>query len=176
MPKAKSLQPKAGNLLPGGNLLPKVSARVAALKMLARRELSEAQVRQRLARRGYDESSIEIAVERLKADGAIDDARVAGAIARTETTVKRRGRLRVAQQLARAGIATSTARAAIAETFETMDDNDLLQRALRRRLKDDRPIADDREFRRLYRFLVGQGFDADRIIAALEARRGARKP
>ena len=79
-----------------------------ALKMLARRELSEAQVRQRLARRGHDPESIDAAVARLKGERAIDDARVAEAIARTETAAKRRGRLRVSRlrgygRLARGG-------------------------------------------------------------------------
>ena len=65
------------------------------LKMLARRELSEAQVRARLARKQYDADAIDEAVARLRDERAIDDARVAEAIARTETSVRRRGKLRV---------------------------------------------------------------------------------
>ena len=76
---------------------------LAALKLLARRELSEAQVRQRLARRGHDPDAIEEAVARLKEERAIDDARVAEAIARTETSVKRRGIVRVRRQIENAG-------------------------------------------------------------------------
>jgi SOS response regulatory protein OraA/RecX len=34
-----------------------------------------------------------------------------------------------------------------------------------------RRLDDDREMARLYRYLVGQGFDADRAMAALRARR-----
>jgi len=171
MPKAQSLKPKAGNLVPNGNQVPGDSARVAALRMLARRELSEAQIRQRLQRRGHPLDEIESAIDRLKSERAIDDARVAGAIARTETSLKRRGRLRVAQELARAGIARSTARTAIDETFDDLDDDALLQQALNRRLKNDRPIEDDREFQRLYRYLLNQGFDADRVMHVLQARR-----
>jgi len=142
--------------------------------MLARRELSEAQIRQRLQRRGHALDEIEAAIERLKSEHAIDDARVAGAIARTERSLKRRGRLRVAQELARAGIARSTARAAIDQTFGDLDDDALLQQALNRRLKNDRRIEDDREFQRLYRYLVGQGFESDKILNALTARRRTR--
>jgi regulatory protein len=143
--------------------------------MLARRELSESQIRQRLVRRGHETADIEEAIVRLKNDRAIDDARVAGAIARTETSVRRRGRLRVALQLARAGIAQSTARAAITETFDGLDDDALLQQALNRRLKNERPIADQREFQRLYRHLIAQGFESDKIVEALTARRRARE-
>src|SRR5262245_29300797 len=112
MPKAQSRKPKAGNDVPNGKFLPTVSARIAALKMLARRELSEAQVRQRLAHRGYDESEIETAVERLKADRSIDDTRVASAIARSQVSIKRRGKRRVVKQIQQAGISSAAARQA----------------------------------------------------------------
>ena len=69
------------------------------LKMLARGELSEIQVRQRLARRGHDPETIDGAVTRLKDDRAIDDTRVAETIVRTQTTVKHRGKMRVLRQL-----------------------------------------------------------------------------
>jgi regulatory protein len=175
MAKVQGLRSKVGKRLPFGNRLPTDSARVAALKMLARRELSESQIRQRLVRRGHETADIEEAIVRLKTDRAIDDARVAGAIARTETSVKRHGRLRVAQQMARAGIAQSTARTAITETFDGLDDDALLQQALNRRLKNERPIADQREFQRLYRYLIAQGFESDKILEALTARRRSRE-
>jgi regulatory protein len=171
MPKAQSLKPKAGKRLPSGKFVPTVSARTAALRMLARRELSESQVRQRLARRGYEESEIDSAIERLKIDRAIDDARVAGAIARTEVSIKRRGRRRVVQEIQQAGISRSAARQAVDQTFDEIDEEQLLGAALNRRLKGDRVIADDREFQRLFHYLVRQGFDADDVFKALSARR-----
>jgi len=175
MAKDEGRRSKAGNELPvrvaGGKFVPTVSARVAALRMLARRELSESQIRQRLARRGYDEAEIETAVERLKADRSIDDVRVASAIARTEVSVKRRGKRRVVQQIQQADISRSEARQAVTETFEEIDETALLAAALDRRLKGKRAIADDREFQRLFRYLVGQGFDADDVFSALSARR-----
>ena len=140
-----------------------------ALKMLARRELSEAQVRQRLARRGHDEDAIDAAVARLKEERALDDARAAEAIARNETTIKRRGKLRVARQIEHAGIAKSTARRALDEVFADLDADALLEAALARRLRVS-SIRDDKEFQRLYRYLIGQGFEADHVMRALTAR------
>jgi hypothetical protein len=32
-------------------------------------------------------------------------------------------------------------------------------------------IADDREFNRLYRYLIGQGFEPDRVLALLRKRK-----
>jgi regulatory protein len=161
MPEASSPKTEASAL----------SAYVAALKMLARRELSEAQVRQRLLRKGYAEDDIDAAVHRLKAERAIDDSRVAEAIARTETAVKRRGKLRVKRQIESAGIAPAVAREALDAIFEGTDADALLQAALGRRLRGDRLIEDDREFQRLYRYLAAQGFESDRILKALRARR-----
>lgn len=164
-PEARSLRPKAG-------AMPARSAYVAALQMLARREFSEAQVRQRLKRKGHDEDAIDEAVARLRKERAIDDARVAEAIARTETAVKRRGRHRVRRQIEAAGIAGPTARRAVDETFDSIDEDALLEASLAKRLRGGSRIANDAEFSRLYRYLVGQGFEPDRVLSALKGHKG----
>jgi regulatory protein len=145
-------------------------AYVAALKLLARRELSEVQVRQRLARRGHDEDAIDDAVARLRQERAIDDDRVAAAIARTQTTIRRHGRLRVRREIERAGISAAAARRATDEVFGGLDADALLEASLTRRLRG-RSIADDAELRRLYRYLVGQGFETEQVMTALKRRR-----
>jgi regulatory protein len=147
------------------------SAYHEALRMLARRELSESQIRQRLTRHGHDADAIEEAVTRLRNERAIDDARVAEAIARTETSVGRRGRLRVRLKIERAGIAAATAKSAVDEAFDTIDDDALMEASIDKRLHGRQTIADDREFQRMYRYLVGQGFEPDRIMTALTARK-----
>jgi regulatory protein len=148
-----------------------VSAYIDGLKMLARRELSESQIRQRLARKGHSESDIDEAVERLRGERAIDDARVAEAIARTETSIRRRGKLRVRMQIQRAGIDKDIARHAVDEVFSGIDDDELIEASLRKRLRGRDTIADDREFQRLYRYLIGQGFESDRVMRTLSSRR-----
>lgn len=145
---------------------------IDGLKMLGRRELSEAQVRQRLARKGHAEEDVEAAIQRLKTERALDDARVADAIARTEITIKRHGRMRVRRQIESAGIAPALVKQAVDQAFGEVDDEALLQAALGRRLRGDRSIADQREFQRLYRYLTAQGFESDRILKALSARQG----
>jgi regulatory protein len=166
MPKTDSRKPPASP--------PTASAYVTALSILARRELSERQMRERLARRGFGVDDVHAAIDRLKSERALDDARVAGAIARTQTAIKRRGRIRVRQAIEQAGISRDIAQQALDETFADVDDDALLETALGRRLKEDRLIANDREFQRLYRYLVGQGFESDRVLRALSARRGRR--
>ena len=140
---------------------------LTALKMLARRELSEAQLRQRLTRRQHDPEAIDAALARLKTDRSLDDERVAGAIARSETGLKKRGRYRVTRQIEAAGISASVARRVVDETFAAIDADKLLRDALDRRLRGRSAIADGKEFQRLYRYLVAQGFEPDRVMELL---------
>jgi len=142
--------------------------------MLARRELSEAQVRQRLARREHDADLIDAAVARLKDERAIDDTRVAEAIARSETSLRKRGQRRVKRRIESAGINPSIAKRAVDETFRGIDSDALLEAALAKRLRPGVAIADDRQFNRLYRYLVGQGFEPDRVLARLKQKRHDR--
>jgi regulatory protein len=139
-----------------------------ALKMLARRELSAAQVRQRLARRDHDEESIDAAIARLIDERAIDDVRVAEAIARSEASFRKRGRLRVVRKIESVGISPAIARRAVDEVFGGIDDDELLEAALAKRLRRGATIASEREFSRLYRFLVGQGFEPQRVLERLK--------
>lgn len=142
-----------------------------ALKLLTRRELSEAQLRQRLIRRKYDTDAVDAAIERLREERALDDVRVAEAIARSQTALRRRGKLRVRLEIERAGIAAATARRVVDEVFADLDADALLDAALAKRLRPGHDIRDDRMFNRLYRYLVGQGFDPDRVMAVLRTRR-----
>jgi regulatory protein len=146
-------------------------AYIDGLKLLARRELSEAQVRQRLARKGHEPDAIDDAIQRLRDERALDDERAAGAIARTQTSLKGRGRARVRREIERAGIARPLADRAVDAAFEGQDDDALLEEALRKRLRGRSTIADERETGRLYRYLIGQGFDPERVLAALARRK-----
>ena len=144
-----------------------VKAYEAALKMLAGRELSEAQVRQRLARRKYESRDIDSANERLKQGGYIDDARAAAVIARRETAVRRRGRTRVNSRLRAAGISSAVADHAIEQAFKDVDPDALLDASLERRLRGCTRVTDEKERQRLYRYLIGQGFEGERVLAKL---------
>ena len=141
-----------------------------ALRLIARRELSELQLRQRLDRRNHSSEDIDAAVEALKANGSVDDARVAAIVARAATS-RKRGKLRVLRDIRAAGIPSHLARRAADDLFHDVDADALLEAALRRRLKEGEPIADDRHYARLYRYLIGQGFEPDAIAALLRRYR-----
>lgn len=148
------------------------SAYLAALKLLARRELSVEGVRARLRDREYPEAEITAAIDRLLETGALDDARVARAYARTASTVKGRGRLRVTRELQAMGIERQVAAEAIAEVFGELDERTLINRAIQKKLRGRRTLKDAAERARLFQFLMRQGFSPAAITYALRSLGG----
>ncbi len=136
--------------------------------MLARRELSTAQIRDRLEKQGFAEDAIDAAVERLRDEGALDDQRTATAFARQSLELKLRGRQRVLRDIEQLGISRETARVAVDEVYADVAEPDLVERVLDRRRAEH--IRTTRTFRRLYRALLRQGFDHGVVVSALKAR------
>ncbi len=142
------------------------SAYVTGLRMLARRELCEAQVRARLTRRQFEADDIEEAIARLVRERALDDRRTALACARTEAHLKHHGRRRALRQVETLGIDRDLAREAVAEVFEELDEDEQIAQALSRRLRH-ASLEEATTVRRVHRYLLAQGFDAARVHAAL---------
>ena len=138
-----------------------------ALGWLARRELSERQVRTRLARRGFDEAEIDAAVEQLRQERALDDRRVAGAYVRDAVRLKGRGPARVRRDLEALGIDRTAAAEAVAETFAEVSEDDLIRAALARKQRGNPAPVGRLEAARLFRALVRQGFSPEKVRAAL---------
>ena len=133
--------------------------------MLGQRELSEAQLRTRLARRGCEADAITGALERLKRDRTLDDGRVARAAARLEAGIRHRGPARVRQRLQAMGLADDLVQKAVIEAFEEVDESALLDAAFERRLRGrDVAALDDKARARLVRGLVGQGFSFGAVL------------
>jgi regulatory protein len=152
----------------------KPDAHTEGLRLLAGRELSVAGVRARLEDRGYGKDDISGAIERLLASGALDDARVARAFARTAATVKRRGRLRVMRELLQLGIRSDVAAEALGEVYGELDERALLHQALGRKLRGRARLKDQQEYARIYQFLMRQGFSPAAVAAALRTLRSGR--
>jgi len=143
-------------------------AYTVALTLLSARELSESQIRARLKRRKFDADDIDSAVSRLKETRTLNDRRVALAIARMESSIKRRGRARVIQKIRQAGIDGETADDAVREVFQDVDENDLLDQALERRLRGKTvKELDDKGRARIMRALVAQGFSFEAVMKRL---------
>jgi regulatory protein len=144
---------------------PAVSAYLAGVRLLARRELTEAEVESRLTDRGYAGDEIRTAIEQLIHTGAIDDRRAAFAHARTASRLKARGRLRILRELEARGVARELARDAVA-AIPADDDLSAIERFLARKGAGSDSSPADR--RRLFQQLLRRGFDPDLIAKALK--------
>jgi regulatory protein len=144
-----------------------MSAYLDGLRLLARRELSVKELRDRLIDRQHPADEIERAIEHLLETQALDDARVARAYARTAATVKGRGRLRVMRELNAMGISKETASEALADVFADVDERALIAKALHKKMRARPRIANRAEYARLYQYLMRQGFTPAGISAAL---------
>ena len=151
--------------------MPDRSAYVDALHLLARRELSVRQVRDRLLDREHDRDEVERAIERLLEAKALDDARVAAAYVRTAMKIKGRGRLRVQRELQEMGIERDVVSAAIADAFGDVDERALIAAAIRKKLRGKTTLASAAEYARVYQFLMRQGFSPASVTAALRGLR-----
>jgi len=137
------------------------AAYLRALRWLTARELSENAVRTRLLERGYTAQAITLAIERLRADGTIDDRRAAAAIGRTEARVRRHGPRRVLAKLVALQFDRDLAREVTRELFGEEDEETLLEQTLERRLRGrTERLRDAAERRKLLAYLVRQGFSA----------------
>jgi len=151
-----------------------LSAYLDGLRLLGRRELSVKELRDRLIYREHPADDIDRAIVRLLETGALDDARVARAYARTAAGVKGRGRLRVMRELNAMGIAKDTAGEALAEVFADVDERAVIAKALQKKMRGRPRIADAAEHARLYQYLMRQGFTPAGITAALRKVGGRR--
>ena len=150
-----------------------MSAYSDALQLLARRELSEKQLRDRLIDRDHQRDEIDRVIAHLLESKTLDDGRVARAYARTAAEVKGRGRLRVMRELNEMGIAREVATEALADVFADVDERALIPKALKKKMRGRPRIANAAEHARLYQFLMRQGFTPAGITAALR-KLGAR--
>ena len=86
-------------------------------------------------RKGYPDTSVAEAIDRLTARGLIDDARAAGARARHGVVVHRRGRARVLREVKSLGVPDETARRAVAAAFDEVDEDRMVADAVQRKLR-----------------------------------------
>jgi regulatory protein len=145
---------------------PTISPRLAALRLLGRREYTSAELADRLAARGYAPDIIERTLAELAADRVLDDRRAAAAHVRTASRVKGRGRLRILRELQARGVEDDVARGAVS-VLGPDEEGEAIAAFLRRRLAGRRPTPEER--RRLMQQLLRRGFRADAIAAALQS-------
>ncbi|MCY3749277.1 MAG: regulatory protein RecX [Chloroflexi bacterium] len=145
-----------------------------ALRFMASRARSEAEVRRRLASRGVDDEDIEGVLERLRALGYVDDAEFAAAVIQSRRQGRARGLRLVEDELRAKGVSDEVLREALEHWY---GDEVAVARPVAERQAERLQGRGFGEFRqRLGAFLVRRGFEhatAESLVTELWETYGA---
>ena len=139
-----------------------------ALAVLARRALTVAELRTRLARAGFEPGLIAAEIERLVAVQLLDDRAVAYNHAHRRADEGRRGPARVSAELRARGIAADLVDDAVAAAFPAENAEAALGLAFDRLTRGTGVPRTRPERERLIRRLLRAGFPASQVLALLE--------
>ena len=140
------------------------SARATALRLLARRDYSRAELAARLRARGVPGHEIDALLEDFERLGYVSDDRCAHAL--VSQRAGRFGSRAIERDLREKGIARDTAKDALAPLAQRDELADAMTQWKRRF---GQPPADQREKGRHVRFLVARGFSASVAFRVLRA-------
>lgn len=151
------------------------SARERALRHLATRPRSVAEVDAKLLAEGYPRDEVDAVVSALKEARLLDDAILAEEFLAARAPRLGRGRSRLLVELERRGIEREVAAAAWDRVVEDgrLDPGEGLAKAARRLLGSAKGRLDRREYARVYNALLRAGFDETEVASVLEAHRPA---
>jgi regulatory protein len=131
----------------------------AAVRFLGYRPRSQAEIRQRLARHGYDSQSIDSTLARLKRQGLVDDAAFARFWKESRQSFSPRSRRLTGLELRRKGLDNHT----IESVLGDVDDAEAAYRAAQGKARRMSATDYDEFRRRLGDYLRRRGFDYDVI-------------
>ncbi|WP_437654372.1 regulatory protein RecX [Sorangium sp. So ce1182] len=142
-----------------------------ALRLLSFRARSARELEKRLIEKGEPREHVTAAIQRLCANGLLDDARFAEAKARSGIVGRPRSRRRIEQDLARKGVARDVADAAIRQVMadEGTDELAVAERAARKKMRTLARLDAAEQRQKLYAFLARQGYAPDVVRRALRA-------
>ena len=142
-----------------------------ALRIIAARARSKAELRRALVRKGEEPELVDRAIDRLSAQGFLDDAAFAQSFTRHKVLGGGQSRRRVQAELARKGVSREVTDAAIDVVFEEeqVDQRAIVEGVARRKLRSLTRLEPAVRRRRLYGFLARRGYDGDDIRRAMEA-------
>lgn len=142
-------------------------ARVAALRLLTRRDYTAAELRTKLLEKEHPDAEVAAALDGLTRDGLVNDRRVAVSFVRVASSLKGRGRHRIERELEHRGVDKAIIREAMA-TLPVADETASIRRFLERKKLPAR--LSPAEHRRLFGQLMRRGFSADLIAKAIKGQ------
>ena len=140
-----------------------------ALNLLAARAYTVRNLRRKLAQKGFDATESDAAIERLRVNGYVDDAKYAVEFARQRLVVGGASVRRVEQELVKRGIARESARAALQGVVEeeNVDTAASIERLARKKLASLGDLEPFVKRRRVFGFLARRGYEVDEINRVL---------
>ncbi|MGL5359093.1 MAG: regulatory protein RecX [Shewanella sp.] len=148
------------------------SARQVAVALLARRDYSRQQVRQKLLEKDFEPAEIDAVLNECEAAGFISDSRYAELLVRSHIS-RGHGPIRIRQAIAQKGLSKECIEAALASSdcdwFELAKAKAHKKYGVTRvvRRRESHAVFAKEQAKRV-RFLMGQGFSYDQVTYALE--------
>ena len=142
-----------------------------ALNLLAFQARSARDLRRRLVQKGEPAEHVDRAIERLTAQGLLDDAQFARQLARSKVASQGASRRRLQQEMFKRGVAREVADEAIAEVYEDeqVDEGVLVEEMARKKVRSLARLDPEARRRRLYAFLARRGYEGEAIRRAMRA-------
>ncbi len=141
----------------------------AAIRALMRRAYSVHEMKEYLKARAENLDDAAAALQRLREQNYIDDARYARDYARSRAQGRRQGKFRIARELRARGVPDRHIEAALDSVFAETDENALVRARIERKLRQLRGSLDEKKRASIYRSLLRAGFSADAIRSELRA-------
>jgi regulatory protein len=136
-----------------------------AVKLLAAKPRSVEELRERLLEKQWaDEAAVEYALAKLREYGYLDDERFAFGFASYRVRQKPVGRQRLARDLQTKKVSKETADAALELVYQETPEEELIARAIEKRVRLRGRPATRQETKSLYDHLLRLGFSYDLII------------
>ena len=144
---------------------------VEAVRYLTRRPMTVREIRDRLESSGHRDPDIREVLERLLADGSLNDQALASHYMAARMERLGHGPNRLIRELIRRGVEETVAQDALRTGLDAgdLDPERVLERELGRRIREE--TVTPREYRRVYNAMLRAGFESFAIRRALDRYR-----
>lgn len=141
-----------------------------AAKLLAAKQRSVAELREKLSTtRGATKAMVEEAIERLREYGYLDDAKFAQSYASLRLRERPIGRRRLQHDLWLKKVDKQTVESALDEVFESTPEEELIDRAIAKRMRLRGKPKTREEAKKLFDHLLRQGFEFELVSEKVRA-------
>ncbi len=140
-------------------------AREIALRLLARRERSAGEIRQRLRLKGLSDFA-DKTIDDLKAKDYLNDERFATLFTRDKINLKRWGPQRIRAELYAKSVSKAVIEKVIGAAFRDQDQTVMISELIAKKVKGKTAIT-DKERQRVWNFLIRRGYNSSDITRVL---------